>query len=178
MGPLTPTTLFDDTDISTCPGRPLPLVLDLTCYKFLRFLGLPISQVGHSGPLSPCPPLPPIILPSTCSQTVIPLLSCHLVHKSTHLLPFCTPPLSASLSLHFRIFGTIYGCPMLLMPLPTLIHHIRLFFHTLHLLLEPSHSLAPACLLPTHFCILIHFWMFFCVHFNYDPCKYVIASIE
>jgi hypothetical protein len=77
----------------------------------------------------------------------------------------------------FTSFGTIDGYPLLLMALPTIIHHIGLFFHTIHLVLEPSHSFAPACP-PTHFCFLIHSWIFFCVHFNYDPFKYVIASIE
>jgi hypothetical protein len=120
VGPLTPTTFFDNTDISTCPKRPLPLVWHFTmmAYAFLRSLGLPISQVGHSGPLIPLSLIHPIILPSTCSQHVLPLFSHHSAHKYTQLLPFCTPlapqlhssPL-CSLSLHFRIFWDYLRLP-------------------------------------------------------------------
>jgi hypothetical protein len=154
VGPLIPTTLFDNTVIYTCPGRPLPLVWDFTVmvYAFLRSIRLPISQVGHSG-LSPCPSY-------LLSFSAPKLSSLHfhiILHINTPiffpfahpLLPNCIHPLSAPSPSIFAFFGTISGYPLLLIPLPTFIHHIGLFPCTPHLLHEPSHSLAPA-FPPTH----------------------------
>ena len=65
VGPLTPTTLSDNIDSSTCPGRLSPLVWDppVMIYAFLKSLGLPINQVSHSSPPVHLSPLPSIILP-------------------------------------------------------------------------------------------------------------------
>ena len=45
VGPLTPTTLSDNIDSSTCPGRLSPLVWEtpVIIYAFLESLGLPIN---------------------------------------------------------------------------------------------------------------------------------------
>ena len=110
---------------------------------------------------SPCPPVPltlyhpPLILLPNCP----PSISHHSIHKSTHYHSLCTPSapqlhpsLPCSLPLHFSLFfGTIYGCPLLLMPFPTFLHHIGLFSHTTCPLHYPSHPLPLPAPLPTHF---------------------------
>ena len=90
VGPLTTTTLLDNMDTSTCPGRLLPLISDppVMFYAFLKSLRLLINQVSH--PVTQTP-LPYIILPSSCFQTVHPIFSHHSIHKSTHYNSFCTP---------------------------------------------------------------------------------------
>ena len=158
VGPLTPATLSDNIDSSTCPGRLSSLVWDppVMIYAFLKSLGLPINQVSHSSPPVPLTLYhsPPILLPN-CP----PSISHHSIHKSTHCHSFCTPSapqlhpsLPCSLPLHFSLFfGTIYGCPLLLMPFPTFLHHIGLFSHTTCPLHYPSHPLPLPAPLPTHF---------------------------
>ena len=144
------TTLFDNTDIFTCPGRPLPLISE-------------VPWAFHQSGGSQWFPCPPYYLLSFSPQHAPKLPSLHfpiilyinvptLFLFAHPLLPNCIHPLSASLSPHFHIFlRTIYGCPPLLMPLPTFMHNIGLFSHTLHVLLEPSHSFAPLFPPTTHF---------------------------
>ena len=159
VGPLTPATLSDNIDSSTCPGRLSSLVWDppVMIYAFLKSLGLPINQVSHSSPPVPLSPLPSIILPPSCFQTVLPLFHIIPYINLPTVIPFAHPLLHncilpCSLPLHFSLFfGTIYGCPLLLMPFPTFLHHIGLFSHTTCPLHYPSHPLPLPAPLPTHF---------------------------
>jgi hypothetical protein len=134
---VSPLTLSANTNTSTCPKRPLPLIWDppVIFYLFLRSLVLPITQVSHSGPLILLSLLLSIILPLFCSQMpslhfpiilytkiyITFLLAYHLLQNIISPLP--APPFS----IFFSIFRTIYRCFLLLEPLPTFPHHIRLF---------------------------------------------------
>ena len=121
VGPLTPTTLSDNIDSSTCPGRLSPLVWDppVMIYAFLKYLGLPINQVSHSGPPVPLSPLPSIILPPSCSQTVLPLFPIILYINLPTIIPFAHPllpncilPFPAPSPSIFRFFWDYLWLPL------------------------------------------------------------------
>jgi hypothetical protein len=119
-------------------------------YALLKSPGHPINQVSHSGPPVPLSPLLFIILPSSCSQTSLPLFSYHSIPKYTHYLPFYTPtcsPIAFFLNLlplpHFRYFWTIYGCP------PATSTYPHLYTLSWIVFPYPLHDPSPCpCLLP------------------------------
>jgi hypothetical protein len=110
----------------------------------LKYSWLPISQVSHTGPLVPLPLLPPIILPSSCSQTPLPPFTHRPIPKCAHYHPFytplCTPIAFFSPSPpFFRFFCMIVTVPLLPAPLPTFIHHSSWFSHSLPMSASPSY---------------------------------------
>ena len=153
---------------------PVPVYAFLKC--FLAFY-----HPGHSGPpalfspyllsLSPNPPpkLPwfyfPIILHVNI-PTILPF-------KHTLLLNYIFPFHAPSLSI-FAIFGTTYGCPLLLAP-P---HLYTLYFIVFPYSPPPEWPILLSCpclpaILPTHFEFSNPFLDTFCIYFNYYICIHV-----
>jgi hypothetical protein len=135
----------------------------------MRSLGLPISQVSHSGP--PVVPLLSIIL-----KTGLPLFPHHSIDKFTHHLLFYTysdPQLHSflpcSLSLYFGFFGGLF------MIAPCYKH----FSPPFHIILYCFPIPLIPCLPPYSpiFVFLTHFQMLFSVQFNYDLCVHVNVSL-
>ena len=130
-------------------------------YLFLMSLGLPTTQVSHSGPPFLLSLLPSIIPPLFCFQMpslhfpIIIYINVYITFLFTHhLLHISFFPSLLPLS-PFCLFRTICGCSLLLAPLPTFLHHIGLFSYAPHPLHDPSHPLLaplpPIFIFSTHF---------------------------
>ena len=140
-------------------------------YLFLRSLLLPITQVSHSGPLILLSLLLSIILPLFCSQM-----------PSLHFPSFYTQKYTSPFFLHTTCSKFLFS-PSLL-PLFPFLPFLELFIGAFcywnlsppfHIILDCFNIHITTCMThPTPLPLLAplptHFWMFFCVNFDYYLC--------